>query len=274
MKAFIIMPFDDETANDVYELCTKPICRKFNIKANRADEIFTTNPIIDDIINEIEEATVIIADISGKNPSVFYELGMSHMLKKSQTIMITHDPFGNLPFDIAHFRIIKYENSIAGKSEYEKQLTRTLENILRDYKLIYKNEYEMIMNLLMSSPRQSDLLCLMSIGKVPKPIKKGMFLQVEGHNEKTGAGMASSTSSAEDAVPSFIMLKYAELVGDIIILTEKGKAFVELLEERGLVLDYVNGHSLTKGYISQFEKTAEKPKNKKIRISQHKKKVR
>ncbi len=274
MKAFIIMPFDDETANDVYELCTKPICREFNIKANRADEIFTTNPIIDDIINEIEEATIIIADISGKNSNVFYELGMSHMLKKSQTIMITHDPFGNLPFDIAHFRIIKYENSIAGKSEYEKQLAKTLENILRDYKLIYKNEYEMIMNLLMSTPRQSELLCLMSIGKAPKPIKKGMFLQVEGHNKKTGAGMASSTSSAEDAVSSFMGLEYAEQIGDIIILTEKGKAFVELLEERGLVLDYVNGHSLTKGYISQFEKTVEKPKNKKIRISQHKKKVR
>lgn len=267
MKAFIIMPFEDEIANDVYELCTKPICREFNIKANRADEIFTTNPVIDDVINEIKEATVIIADISGKNSNVFYELGMSHMLKKSQTIMITHEPFGNLPFDIVHFRIIKYENSITGKSEYEKQLTKTLENILRDYKLIYKNEYEMIWNLFSSSNRLSDLLCLMSISKAPKPIKKGMFLVVEGHSERTGAGMASSISSAEEAVSSFIKLEYAEVVGDLIILTEKGKAFVELLEERGVVLDYVNGHSLTKGFISQFEKKVEKSKNKKIKIS-------
>jgi len=107
MKAFVIMLFDDKTANDVYELSTRPVCKEFGLEVRRTDEIFTPNPILDDIVVAIEESAVIIADISGKNANAFYELGMSHMLKRTQTIMITHKEYGSIPFDISHFRIIK-----------------------------------------------------------------------------------------------------------------------------------------------------------------------
>ncbi|MEA2051755.1 MAG: hypothetical protein U9O90_02890 [Euryarchaeota archaeon] len=103
-KAFVIMPFNDEIANDVYKLCTKQVCKEFDLDVQRADEIFTPNPLLDDIVAAIEESAVIIADISGKNPNVFYELGVSHMLKRTQTIMITHEEYKSIPFDISHFR--------------------------------------------------------------------------------------------------------------------------------------------------------------------------
>lgn len=251
--AFVIMPFDDEIANDVYELSTKHICKEFDLNVWRADEIFTPNPILDDIIAAIEESTVIIADISGKNPNVFYELGMSHMLKRTQTILITHEEHNGTPFDIAHFRIIKYENTISGKAIYENQLRRTLQHLLRDYKVIYEDAFELMINLLMSDEvDESSLYALMALDKAPIPLHKHDPLYVGGHN-KDPHRRVTLESSVDSQFSQFIELGYAEVSGDIVILTDKGKAFVDLLDENGFVCDFVNGYILSEGYAPRRE---------------------
>lgn len=252
--SFVIMPFDDEIANDVYELSTKPICNEFDLEVRRADEIFTPNPILDDIIAAIEESTVVIADISGKNPNVFYELGMSHMLKRTQTILITHEEYNGTPFDIAHFRIIKYENTIAGKAIYENQLRRTLQHLLRDYNVIYEDAFELMINLLMSdfAADESSLYALIALDKSPIPLHKHDPLHVEGHN-KDSHSRVTSESSVDSKFSQFIELGYAEVSGDVVILTDKGKAFVDLLDEKGFVCDFVNGHILSEGYVPYRE---------------------
>jgi len=68
---------------------------------------------------------IIIADLSGCNPNVFYELGIAHILKQQQTIMITHDDYDDTPFDISHFRILHYKNTIEGAKELENNLQKT-----------------------------------------------------------------------------------------------------------------------------------------------------
>lgn len=251
-KAFVIMPFDDGTANAVYEHCTKPICKEFNLEVERADEIFTSNPILDDIVSAIEKAAVIIADISGKNPNVFYELGMSHILKRKQTIMVTQDEFKGIPFDISHFRIIQYKNTIPGKSAYEKQLRDTLRNILLDYKLIYKDEFEFLLDFLISHGQETILYPLMALAKSPKPLHGEEQLFVEGHYGKISSSMIDG--STKNALLTFINSGFAEVSGDFFILTDKGKAFVELLEEKGFVCDIVNEYILSEGYVSKHEK--------------------
>lgn len=248
--AFVIMPFDDAIANSVYKHCTRLICKEFNLNIERADEIFTPNPILDDIVLAIEKAAVIIADVSGKNPNVFYELGMSHILKRKQTIMITQDDFNGVPFDISHFRIIQYKNTISGKAIYEQQLRKTLENILQNYKLIYKDEYELFMNFLISSEEYgSTLYMLMALAKSPEPIYKNKNFHVEGHNKNSHGSSSTIIVSLDDELSIYYNLSYAENSGDFVILTDKGKAFVEFLEEKGFVCDFVNGHFLSDDYI-------------------------
>ncbi|MGC1121517.1 MAG: hypothetical protein WBA22_10530 [Candidatus Methanofastidiosia archaeon] len=255
MKAFVIMPFEDKIADDIYRHSTKPICEGFGLEIQRADEIFTANPILDDILTAIEEAAVIIADVSGKNPNVFYELGLAHMLKRKQTVMITHDEYEALPFDVSHFRIMKYENTIRGKVTYEVQLKKTLQNILRDYKLIYKEEFELMINILMSAEKTGDLYALISLSKAPGPLDKHEPLHVEGHNSELGTSSSKLSISVEDGVSAFIRLGYAEVLGDLVILADKGKAFVELLEKKGFICDFVNGNILSEGYIPFDERT-------------------
>lgn len=245
------MPFNDKIANDVYELSTKPVCMEFGLDVQRADEIFTSNPILEDIEAALVESAVIIADISGKNPNVFYELGISHMLKRKQTIMITHEEYEGIPFDVSHFRIIKYQDTISGKTIYENQLRSTLKNILRNYKLIYRDDFEVLINFL-SSDNETELYGLMALTKAPYPLHKNGQFHVEGHIRERDKSSASIWLSTEEAISNFIKSGFAEVLGDLVILTDKGKAFVEVLEEKGFVCDVVNGHILSEGYIPKL----------------------
>ncbi len=244
-KVFMVMPFKDTLADEIYAHSTKPICESFGLEIQRADELFTTNPILEDIVAIIEKATIVIVDISGKNPNVFYELGMSHMLKQSQTIMITHDAFGDIPFDIAHFRIIRYENSIVGKATYEEELKKTIESTLQDFKSIYRDEYAFVIQFLSSFDKESDIYELIALSKLPHPPKPDEEFNVAGHNKDTGIRIQSGGASVSFGLTSYVEMGFVEILADKVILTPKGKAFVDVLEDHGYVCDFANGVKFT-----------------------------
>ena len=123
---FMVMPFADTTANQVYDNIVKPLCSELGYDVKRADEYVTTQVIYDEIVQSIQEATIVIVDISGKNPNVMFELGIAHALRQPSTIILTHDDVTNSPFDIKHFRINEYENSIAGGEKLKTKLRDTI----------------------------------------------------------------------------------------------------------------------------------------------------
>lgn len=248
-NVFMVMPFEDKLANELYRLSTKDICKSFNLEIKRADELFTTNPILDDIISAIEKSIITIVDISGNNPNVFYELGMAHILKQNQTIIITHDEYANVPSDITHFRIIKYEDKIVGKKEYEDKLRKTIEPLAQDFKLIYMEEYKIAMELISSFDRAIDIYMLIALSKLPTPPNRNEPYHIEGHNEKTLGKQSGVGISIEDDLESYEKIGFIEFAGDKILLTPKGKAFVELAEEKGYILDYANETTYTKGHV-------------------------
>lgn len=126
-KAFVVMQFSDEF-NALYTDVIKPTCENFGLKAVRADDIQESGLIINDITRSIEEASVIIADVTTDNPNVFYEVGYAHGLKKV-TILLSDRTRDKLPFDVSGFRTLFYDNTIGGKSDVEARLTMHLQNI-------------------------------------------------------------------------------------------------------------------------------------------------
>jgi len=126
-KAFVVMQFSDEY-NDLFNEVIKPVCEDYGLECERADDFFTTNVIIQDIVQSIISASVIIAEITPDNPNVFYEVGYSHAIGKP-TILLCDRKRDKLPFDLSSFRTLFYENSIAGKSKVEQKLRKYLENI-------------------------------------------------------------------------------------------------------------------------------------------------
>jgi hypothetical protein len=83
---FLIMPF--EGFDDVYRVLRETV-ERHAFRCERADTRFVTKPIIDDIILFISRADLIIIDLTGKNPNVFYEAGVATALKK-KVIHIAH----------------------------------------------------------------------------------------------------------------------------------------------------------------------------------------
>jgi len=259
-KVFMVMPFSDEIASQAYSHCIKPVCEKFHLEIRRADELFTTNPIYDDIVREIQEASIVVVDITGRNPNVFYELGIAHTLKQSHTIMLTHEEYNKTPFDVSHFRIIQYTDSIEGTKKLESEFSKTLEYLLRDLKSIHGQEFELVTDVLISNEKHSLLYTIVGLRNYSGVSKRNEKLYAEGHM-KTGENKSMQTSiSIEDGLKSFVKMKYLELDGERIALTDMGEAFVEYLSDKGFVCDVFNDQTFTEGFES-FEDLLKKNQN-------------
>jgi hypothetical protein len=126
-KAFVVMQFS-KPYNELYEEVVSRVCDEFGIGSVRADEIYGPGMIIADIVRKIEECKVVIEDITPDNPNVYYEIGYSHAINKP-TILISEEG-RNLPFDVSPFRVLFYENTIAGKKKVEEGLREHLSTIL------------------------------------------------------------------------------------------------------------------------------------------------
>src|SRR4051812_26839825 len=105
---FIIMPFgslaDDPSRRgfwtEVYEEILVPSIARAapGFKCLRADEIASSNNIIADVVAYLCDARLVIADLTGSNANVFYELGVRHALGKP-TVLIAQD-LEDIPFDL------------------------------------------------------------------------------------------------------------------------------------------------------------------------------
>ena len=123
--AFVVSQFGDNY-DTLYSDVIKPICESSGFNATRGDEMATNSMILDDIILSIENAAVVIADISPDNPNVFYEVGYAHAIRKPTILLCEKNCRAKLPFDISGFRTIFYDNSIGGKRNVETRLQEHL----------------------------------------------------------------------------------------------------------------------------------------------------
>lgn len=80
--------------------------------------------ILQDIVEGIYNADVIIADLTGQNPNVFYELGLAHAMNK-KVIIITQD-LSELPFDIRSYRANEYSLQFNRLPKFKEELTKLL----------------------------------------------------------------------------------------------------------------------------------------------------
>lgn len=103
-KVFVIMPFSDEFFES-YEMIKSHFEGEFEF--SHAGEEDNQQNILADIIPPIYNADVVLADLTGLNANVMYELGIAHSFNK-KTIVITRDDMGKLPFDLKQYRAKGY----------------------------------------------------------------------------------------------------------------------------------------------------------------------
>lgn len=106
-KCFVMMPFGPPIGS-YYEKIYEPAIQKVGLIPIRADDdIFGTGKIVDQIWRGINGARVLVAELTGRNPNVFYELGLAHALNKPVVLVSSNE--SDVPFDLKHIRVIYYD---------------------------------------------------------------------------------------------------------------------------------------------------------------------
>jgi hypothetical protein len=93
----------------------------------RADDIWVNDHIMDDVINLLWRARVVIADLTGKNPNVFYETGIAHTLGRD-VIQITQS-MDDVPFDLRSIRTVTYLNNNEGRDDLRTRVRARLTDL-------------------------------------------------------------------------------------------------------------------------------------------------
>jgi hypothetical protein len=109
LYAFVLMPFDAQF-NDIYQYGIKKPITELGITCERVDEIQYVGGILDQVFRSIEKARFVIADMTGRNPNVFYEVGYCHALKKD--VILCTQSADDIPFDLRGYNHIIYEGKI------------------------------------------------------------------------------------------------------------------------------------------------------------------
>jgi hypothetical protein len=113
--------------DDVYELAIKAARDEAGAYAERVDKQIFSGSILDRLFNQISKADLVVADMSERNPNVFYEVGYAHALGKT-TILLTRDE-ADIPFDLKHRPHIVYGDSLSRlKAELARRVRWHLEN--------------------------------------------------------------------------------------------------------------------------------------------------
>jgi hypothetical protein len=124
---FVLMPFRPEMT-PIYEVHIKRVAKKLGLSIKRADDAFTAHDVMLDVWNDICAARAIVADCTEKNPNVFYEIGLAHVVGKP-VLLITQSG-DDVPFDLRHVRYMEYAYTPPGMKQLEVHLARTLRDEL------------------------------------------------------------------------------------------------------------------------------------------------
>jgi hypothetical protein len=121
----VMMPFEPRF-DRVYEALGSAAADA-GLECRRADDIWEADHILDDILGLIWSARVVISDLSGKNPNVFYETGIAHSLGRDVVQIVQN--MDDVPFDLRSIRTVTYLANGEGLTVLQSTVAQRLRNL-------------------------------------------------------------------------------------------------------------------------------------------------
>lgn len=121
-----MMPFAGEFDGVYAKL--KEVSESVGLRCRRADDIWENPLVMQDVVKLIDRSTVVIADCTGRNPNVFYEIGIAHTLGRD-VILITQNE-ADVPFDLRAHRYVRYLNNGEGLAKLAERLRERLKDLV------------------------------------------------------------------------------------------------------------------------------------------------
>jgi hypothetical protein len=100
----ILTPFNP-VFDEAYSTIRQTV-EEMGLQAVRGDETLVSGNILSHVLQVMVTSRLVIANITGRNPNVFYELGIAHALGKS--VLIISETAEDIPFDIRSIRVLTY----------------------------------------------------------------------------------------------------------------------------------------------------------------------
>jgi hypothetical protein len=129
-ECFVIMPFDGLFQSQ-YERVIRPAVEAAGLTCVRGDEVFSRPHVMSDIWDALRRCRVVIAELSGRNANVFYELGLAHAVGKPAIIITRSET--DVPFDLKALRYVYYDTSDPFWGEtLSSRITELVKKVLAD----------------------------------------------------------------------------------------------------------------------------------------------
>jgi hypothetical protein len=127
-SCFVIMPFSP-IYQTLYERVIRIAVENAGLTCIRADEVFSKAQVTHEIWKQIRSSRLVLAELTGKNPNVLYELGLAHAIGKP-SIIITRNQ-DDVPFDLRALRYLYYntDDPFWGES-LRQQLTQMCRKVI------------------------------------------------------------------------------------------------------------------------------------------------
>ena len=121
-----LMPFH-KSIDRLYDTIKKT-CSSVDFQCTRSDDEFKTGNILKYTLELILKSQIIIAVMDGRNPNVFYEIGIAHSIGKTVILLANYSKMEDIPFNLKSNRFIFYKNY----NELNSELSNALKSVTND----------------------------------------------------------------------------------------------------------------------------------------------
>lgn len=122
----VMMPFAAQY--DAVYANLQGLCADLSKRCLRGDDIWDHEQVMQDVASLIDRSQVVIADCTGRNPNVFYEIGIAHTLGRN--VILISQSVDDVPFDLRHLRFVVYLNNGEGLRKLQQDLRQRLLDLL------------------------------------------------------------------------------------------------------------------------------------------------